>query len=87
MEQNPNVLILFEMVMTRMFLRPKEIWVANGQHLDLEELEENRRLRRERGVNLPLLSYHTRLLSTEDVWWLSMNVPRECRHHWRVGRV
>ena len=83
-EQNPHLIVLFEMVMTRLFLRPKEIWAASGQCMDLAELEESRRLRRERGLNLPLLSYHTRLLATEDVWWVSMNVPREYRHHWRL---
>jgi len=56
-------------------------------NLDLKELEEVRQLKRERGLNLPSLSYITHLLKTEDAWWLSLQMPIDCRHNWTVSSL
>jgi len=48
------------------------------------DLNTSRKIKRERGLNPPKLTDQSELLRTEDVWFLSMHVPPDCRHQWNV---
>ena len=51
---------------------------------ELIDLDTSRKLKREKGLNPPVLTDATLLLETEDVWLLSTFLPPDCRHRWRL---